>query len=153
MGRTDKIFYIEIKVLLESITYPNIRIYALIGKMVIVRPSCPQKELKMQKRTIESYMRPGAKIRLLKTLAISTDVALSKVLTKAERKPLEKFMEILTELSSDLDGRMFGEHPELSNDYVDVFYGDLSHEPKNEVDEKVIAMAKEVGDELFRKAD
>lgn len=107
----------------------------------------------IMKRTIETYMRLGAQIRLLKTLTVRTDVALSDVLTRAERKPLEDFMGILRELSSDLDGRMFGEYPELSNDYVDVFYGDLEHEPRNDVDAKVMTMARGILDALFRKAD
>ena len=46
---------------------------------------------------------------------------------------------------------MFKDYPDLSKDYIDVFYGDVANEPRNEVDKKIIEMAKEVSDGLFTR--
>jgi hypothetical protein len=45
---------------------------------------------------------------------------------------------------------MFHDHPEVSNDYLNVFYGDLKHEPRTPVDAEVMAKAKEAADVLFK---
>lgn len=44
---------------------------------------------------------------------------------------------------------MFRDYPQLSNEYIDVFYGNVESEPRNDVDKKVIEMAREAADGLF----
>ena len=45
---------------------------------------------------------------------------------------------------------MFRDHPDLTDEYLDVFYGSTEMEPRNDVDRKVIAMAREAADGLFK---
>ena len=44
---------------------------------------------------------------------------------------------------------MFHDHPQLSNEYLDVFYGNTDSTPRNRVDEKVLGIARGVTHELF----
>ena len=46
---------------------------------------------------------------------------------------------------------MFRDHPEVSNEYLDVFYGDMGFEPRNEVDRDVIEIARNIANELFER--
>ena len=46
---------------------------------------------------------------------------------------------------------MFSDYPNLGNKYVDVFYGNLASETRNDIDEKIKVMAKERADELFKR--
>ena len=53
-------------------------------------------------------------------------------------------------MCSRADDNMFHDHPEISNEYMDVFYGAVSGKPRNAVDAEVIARAKETADGLFK---
>ena len=102
---------------------------------------------------VEQYMKAGAMFRLTKELLMKLYAEKSPFFSAADRRRFDKALKAVNEVCSAADGRMFKEHPELSNDYLDVFYGDLDHEPRNTVDAGVIEMAREALDELFRKAD
>jgi len=45
---------------------------------------------------------------------------------------------------------MFHDHPEISNEYLDVFYGNFNGKPRNAVDAEVMEKAKEKADEFFK---
>lgn len=102
---------------------------------------------------VEKYMKAGASFRLMKVIIMELHVKMSQYFSAADRRQFDKAMKAINEICSDLDDRMFKDHPELSSDYLDVFYGSLDHEPRNPVDAKVIEMAWEALDELLRKAD
>ena len=74
-------------------------------------------------RTVERYMRAGAAMRLFKT--------------------------VYDQVCSDTEDRMFLEHPDLSNEYLDVFYGVVSNDTRTDVDRKVVKMAQEMTEQLF----
>ncbi len=71
--------------------------------------------IQKNRRTVDTYMKVGAKMRLFKA-----------------------------------EDNMFRDHPDLTDEYLDVFYGSTEMEPRNDVDRKVIAMAREAADGLFK---
>ena len=44
---------------------------------------------------------------------------------------------------------MFQDFPELSDDYVNVFYGDLKRQPANQVDAEQMALAERIANFYF----
>ncbi len=75
----------------------------------------------------------------------------SKVLPTKDVDRLLNMMRKIDEICAKADDNMFRDHPDLSNDYLDVFYGGLGSEPRNSVDRKVIGLAEETVRELFGK--
>lgn len=103
------------------------------------------------KRTIDVYENAGAYMRLLKTVGTKAMTAISPLLYA---KDSDKFVAVLNWfalISSRLEDKMLSDHPNLDNKYLDVFYGNLSDNPRNQIDEKMITMAKEKVDELFKR--
>ena len=45
---------------------------------------------------------------------------------------------------------MFEEHPEITDEYVDVFYGATTNEPRNELDAEMVERAKAFCKTLFQ---
>lgn len=105
--------------------------------------------LKKNERAIEMYMKAGAEMRLFKTLGTRLAVDISQVLSAADTDKLIRALDKVGEICSRAEENMFSDHPELSDTYVDVFYGNIGDEPRNDVDEKIIRMAREAADELF----
>ena len=56
----------------------------------------------------------------------------------------------IDEVCSHAEDNMFSDFPDLGNEYVDVFYGNVSDTPRNDVDKAQIKRAKQVADELFK---
>lgn len=104
-----------------------------------------------QERTIESYKQAGAVMRLTKSLIDQLVVDISPLLLAKDQDRLLKAMNIIDEVSSHAEDNMFKDYPQLNNHYIDVFYGNVSDEPRNEVDKTIIEMAKEVSNELFTR--
>lgn len=102
-------------------------------------------------REIDVYENTGAYMRLLKTVGTKAVVAISPVLHAKDTDKFLKALNSIDEICSKADSNMFSDHINLGNEYVDVFYGDLASEPRNDVDEKIITMAKESADELFKR--
>lgn len=102
-------------------------------------------------REIDVYENAGAYMRLLKTVGTKAVVAISPVLHAKDTDKFLKALNSIDEICSKADSNMFSDHINLGNEYVDVFYGDLASEPRNDVDEKIITMAKESADELFKR--
>ena len=107
--------------------------------------------LNKQQRTMEEYMKAGAGMRLVKTLGVKVVTEVSKVVSSADADKLMRAMRKIDEVCSNAEDNMFRDHPELSNQYLDVFYGSIDGEPRNDVDNSVINMAKESANELFER--
>lgn len=89
-------------------------------------------------------------MRLYKTLGTRLAVDISRVLSAADQDKLIRALGKIDEICSRVEDNMFHDHPQLSNQYLDVFYGSTDGRPRNEVDEKIIDMAKEAADGLFK---
>ena len=89
-------------------------------------------------------------MRLYKTLGTRLAVDISGVLSAADQDKLLRALGKIDEVCSRAEDNMFHDHPELTNDYLDVFYGSTDDAPRNDVDEKVLDMAKEAADGLFK---
>lgn len=96
-------------------------------------------------------MKAGAEMRLLKSLSARLITDTGSILLKTQQDKLMRAMDKVRQLCSLAEEHMFKDYPDLSNHYIDVFYGDVSDEPRNEVDKKIIEMAKEVSDGLFKR--
>lgn len=105
--------------------------------------------LNRNERTVERYMEAGAEMRLYKSLGTRLAVDISCVLSAADQDKLIRALGKIDEICSKAEDNMFHDHPELSNEYLDVFYGNTDSTPRNGVDEKILGMAREVADELF----
>jgi hypothetical protein len=102
-------------------------------------------------RTIEKYERAGAMMRLYKTLGTKLVVELSSVISAADQDKMMRAMGKIDEVCSKADNNMFTDHPQVTNDYINVFYGSTDSEPISHLDRKIIKMAREVADELFER--
>ena len=103
-----------------------------------------------KERTIELYKLVGAEMRLFRTLGGNLAIHMSQVLLSTD---MDKFMRVLQkidEVRSRAEDNMFHDHPEISNEYLDVFYGNFNGKPRNAVDAEVMEKAKEKADELFK---
>ncbi|MCH4027321.1 MAG: hypothetical protein LKE84_00220 [Lachnospiraceae bacterium] len=100
-------------------------------------------------RTVERYMRAGAAMRLFKTVYGEVITTLSKVMPKQDVEKIVRAMDKVEQVCSDTEDRMFLEHPDLSNEYIDVFYGDVRNDTRTDVDRKVVKMAHEMTEQLF----
>lgn len=96
-------------------------------------------------------MKAGAEMRLLKSLSARLITDTGSILLKTQQDKLMIAMDKVSQLCSVAEENMFKDYPDLGKDYIDVFYGDVSDEPRNEVDKKIIEMAKEVSDGLFTR--
>ena len=75
-----------------------------------------------------------------------------RAMDKVEKQDVEKIvraMDKVDQVCSDTEDRMFLEHPDLSNEYIDVFYGDVRNDTRTDVDRKVVKMAHEMTEQLF----
>lgn len=100
-------------------------------------------------RTIDEYKLAGSQMRLIKTLGSRLAVNVSRVLPAAESDKLLRALRKIDGVCSKAEDRMFHDHPELSNDYLSVFYGAINNTPRNSLDEEMIERARQVADELF----
>lgn len=105
--------------------------------------------LKRTDRTMETYMKAGAEMRLYKSLGTKMAVDISKVLSAQDQDKLLRALSKIDEICSKAEDNMFHDYPELPNQYVDVFYGSIGERPRNDVDQKIQKMAREAADELF----
>ena len=106
--------------------------------------------IQKNKRTVDTYMKVGAKMRLFKTLGTKMTVEISRVLSASDTHKLMRALDKVDEICSRAEDNMFRDHPDLSDQYLDVFYGTTETEPRNEVDRKVIELAREAADGLFK---
>ena len=102
-----------------------------------------------KERTIEMYMKAGAEMRLFKTLGVRLMVDISKVLLAKEQDKLMRALKIIDDVCLKAETNMFHDYPHLKDEYTDVFYGKIENESRNDVDMKILKMAKEIVDEFF----
>lgn len=107
------------------------------------------KILPKKERTLETYMRTGAQVRLCKNAAVNAAVALGGVLKADEYAKVSRALSLLDEAVCLADDRLFRDNPEIGSDYTNVFYGHLGGDPRSPVDEEVRRLAREYADGLF----
>ena len=104
-----------------------------------------------KERTIELYKLVGAEMRLFRTLGGNLAIHMSQVLLSTDTDKFMRVLQKIDEVRSRAEDNMFHDHPEVSNDYLNVFYGDLKHEPEPRYGvRKEMAKAKEAADVLFK---
>ena len=102
-------------------------------------------------RTIDEYKRAGAAMRLFRSVAGKALVDVSGVISSRDQDLLERAINIIEDICSHAEDNMFHDFPELPNDFIDVFYGEVDDDPRNEVDREQIELARKVADELFER--
>ena len=107
------------------------------------------KILAKKERTLETYKQIGAEVRLCKAAATKAACALGGVLTSDEYAKVRRALSLLDEAVSNADDRLFRDHPDVGDEYTNVFYGYLGGEPTSPLDEEVRTLAKEYADGLF----
>lgn len=103
-----------------------------------------------KERTIDVYKQAGAEMRLFSELGGRLAIHISQALSAPDTDKFMRALRRIDEVCSRADDNMFHDHPEISNEYMDVFYGAVSGKPRNAVDAEVIARAKETADGLFK---
>lgn len=109
--------------------------------------------LKKNERTLESYMKAGAEMRLYKTLGAKLWTDCGRLVTADDRKKMMSAFAVIDRVCSNAEDSMFRDYPELTDQYTDVFYGATDIEPRHEVDKQVINLAKETAFGLFAQEE
>lgn len=106
-----------------------------------------------KKRTLDVYKKVGAEMQLLRALLSKLWIDSYAVLLSTDNDKLARVQPILDELCSKAEDKMFADFPELTNEYIHVFYGrtDMQDHP-DDLDREMIALAREVADSLFCSA-
>lgn len=105
--------------------------------------------LNKKERTLDVYKRAGAEMRLFKTLGAKLATDISKVMKSGDTDMLLRALDKVDIICSRAEDNMFRDFPDISSDYIDVFYGCTKNDPRNEVDAEMVSLAKEVADGLF----
>ena len=99
-------------------------------------------------QALDVYMQAGALMRLYKTIGAELYTTVGKVISAADRKKLLYALHGIDAVCSNVENNMFRDHPDLSRQYTDVFYGSTELEPRSGVDKAVLAIAKETAEEI-----
>ena len=105
--------------------------------------------LPKNKRTLEVYKTAGAEMRLYKTLGAKLMTDISRVLSAADQDILMRAMNKIDIVCSRAEENMFRDWPDLSAEHIDVFYGAVCCDPKNDVDAEMVQRARKAADDLF----
>ena len=105
---------------------------------------------KKRNRTMDTYLKAGALMRLYKTIGAKVYATVGSVVSAADRAKLLWAARGIDAVCSNAEENMFRDHPHLPEQYVDVFYGTTEQEPRNDVDKAVLAMAREIADEVTK---
>ncbi len=100
-------------------------------------------------RIMDMYETAGADMRLLKTLGTKALMDTGSVLSSADCDKFIRALHTIEKICSHAEDNMFRDHPRLSSEYMDVFYGSSAAEPRNEVDERMHERMKGIVDELL----
>lgn len=103
-----------------------------------------------RERTLDLYKEAGAEMRLFRTLGVILAIHISRVLSAPDTDKFLRVLRRIDEVRSRAEDNMFHDHPEISNEYLDVFCGNFKGRPRNAVDAEVMAKAKEKADEIFK---
>ena len=93
-------------------------------------------------------MQAGALMRLYKTIGAELYTTVGKVISRADRKKLLHALHGIDAVCSNAEDNMFRDHPYLSDQYTNVFYGTTESETRSEVDKAVLAIAKETAEKI-----
>lgn len=102
-------------------------------------------------RTMDLYMKAGAEMRLYRTLGGRLLMDISKVLSAPDQDRLMRALRRIDQIAFAAEDNMFRDYPELSNDYLDVFSGTTDIEQGKDIDRKMIELARETADGLFKR--
>ena len=86
---------------------------------------------------------------LLSDIGAKAVVSISKILPAKDSDRLVVLLNKIEEIICKADDQLFRDFPGIGNKGADVFYGTLSAQPRNELDEKVVQMAQQKTTELF----
>lgn len=89
-----------------------------------------------QDRDIDLYLKVGAMMRLLHQINTDVSILASGVLKAKDIDQWTRAGQKIELIRSRAEDYMFEDHPELSNDYLNAFYGSLFEESDSEVDRK-----------------
>ena len=101
------------------------------------------------RRTMELYKKAGAEMRLFKTMGAQLAVDIAPLLCAADRGRLDRIFDILSDVCRKADAAMFADHPGLDEAYTKVFYGTTDMEPRDDLEQELLALAREAADGLF----
>lgn len=100
-------------------------------------------------RTIEDYKRAGAWLRLLKTILAETHVSCCDVLSKNDCMMFDTITKRVNAICSKAEDNMFKDHPELSNDALDIFYGSADCSTRTDTDDAQVRLMQELIVNMF----
>lgn len=101
-------------------------------------------------RTIDDYKKAGAKMRLFKYLGVMLYSDLIKIMNKSDLKIFSQVQDRTEAVCSRAEDNMFDDFPDISDDYLNVFYGHIDSSLRDEIDEEINKLAKKVYDETFK---
>ena len=109
--------------------------------------------LSRNERTMDLYVEAGAYARLFSNIGASVVVAMSKILPAKESDKFVNLLGKFDEIKCKADDQLYKDYPDIGSEGMDVFYGVLSKEPQNRLDEKVIYTAKRKAREMFGREE
>lgn len=107
---------------------------------------------KKRNRTMDTYLKAGALMRLYKTIGAKVFATVGSVVSAADRAKLLRAMNGIDAVCSNAEDNMFRDHPHLPEQYINVFYGTTEVEPRNDMDRTIMAMAREIADDVTKHA-
>ena len=87
---------------------------------------------------------------LLKALENRLITDMSKVVLANDIDKMMCAFNKMEQVRSNAEDHMFHDYPELSNDYIHVFYGNSSSDLNSSVNDEIKRIAKEIADGLIR---
>lgn len=102
-----------------------------------------------QINSLDDYKTAGAWMRLCKEVVGKAHVECSKVMSTRDSDMFYTIEKKIGILCSRAEDEMFNDHPALLNDYLDVFFGNLSDRPRTDTDQEIIELAKQLVAGLF----
>lgn len=104
---------------------------------------------KKSERTLDRYKTAGAWMRLCKSVLSRTFTECSSVLRARDYDSFCKLNQRLEDLCSKAEDNMFDDYPTLDTKYIDIFYGDASIDPRNDVDAEQLGLMQEIVKKMF----
>lgn len=104
--------------------------------------------LHKNRRTLDIYKKVGAEMRLLKTLLTKVLVDGDAILKQRDIDDLDAAYNKIGEVCGAADGYMFKDHPEVSDEYLHVFYGGTNAEPVDDLEKELLDIAREIAVEI-----
>lgn len=97
---------------------------------------------------IEDYIALGADAKLLN--AISRKIICNDSLLLEETDKISKHIKAIEDILKKQENQMFTKWPQLTDDYLRVFYGSLK-DVRNPIDRQVADLAKQSAEQLFEE--